>query len=129
MLNSEELEQRVIFEWANFNLSKYPMLKFLNSSANGMKTAIKTAIRAKKTGMKRGYPDIFLPYPSNGYHGLFIELKRMNNKALKISKGKATLEQLVWINYLNSVGYLAVICYGSEEAINTIQKYLNKDND
>lgn len=125
MLNNEELEQKIIFDWANFNLAKYPMLRFLNSSANGMKTTIKTAIRAKKTGMKKGYPDIFLPHPNKDYHGLFIELKRKENKTLKLSKGRVTPEQVQWINYLNSVGYLAIIAYGAEEAINAIKDYLN----
>lgn len=124
MLNNEELEQKTIFEWANLNTGKYPMLKYLNASLNGVRTTIKTAIRAKKTGMKKGYPDIFLPYPNKGYHGLFIELKRNKNTNLKISKGYLTPEQKEWLDYLNNNNYLAVVCYGSMEAIKQIQDYL-----
>lgn len=35
----------------------------------------------KAAGLKSGVPDICLPVPSNGFHGLYIELKFGANKA------------------------------------------------
>lgn len=30
----------------------------------------------KRLGMRKGFPDLFIPQSKKGYHGLFIELKR-----------------------------------------------------
>ena len=34
--------------------------------------------------------------------------------------------QKEWIEYLNSVGYLAVICYGAEQALDILKKYISE---
>lgn len=72
--------------------------------------------RLKKLGMSKGFPDLQFPAPRNGYHGLYIELKRDE-------KAKPTPEQVEWVEYLNSQGYYAVICHGVAEAIKEINKY------
>lgn len=58
-----------------------------------------------------------LAYPSNGYHGLFIELKRRDG-------GKVSPAQQEWINRLNKARYLAVVCHGAKEAVEIIKRYL-----
>lgn len=117
-------EQLKIFEWAKLHQKRYPCLKYLNSSQNGLKiNSLKSAIRAKKAGMKKGYPDIYLPYKNNCYAGLFIELK-----APKPASSKVSEEQKDWINYLNTQNYLAVIIYGGDDAINLINLYINNAN-
>lgn len=119
----EHVEQVKVFDWARLYESKYKCLKYLNSSQNGVRiTNIRGAVRAKKAGMRAGFPDIFLPYPTQLYAGLFIELKRPIIKGQ--SKPVVSKEQKEWIEYLNSVGYKAVVCYGANEAIQTICDYL-----
>lgn len=71
----------------------------------------------KMQGVKPGVPDIFLAYPKNDKHGLFIELK--NNK-----KSRTSLSQQEWIAKLNTAGFLAKICYGWEDAWSCIEEYL-----
>lgn len=120
----EYMEQVKVFDWARLYTNKYKCLKYLNSSQNGVRiTNIRGAIRAKKAGMRAGFPDIFLPYPTQLYAGLFIELKRPIIKGQ--NKPVVSKEQKEWIEYLNSVGYKAVVCYGSNEAIQTICDYLS----
>lgn len=68
--------------------------------------------------MVKGYPDIFLPVRNRTHNGLFIELKRVKN-------GVVSPEQRDFISFLNSQGYLAVVCKGSQSAIETIESYLN----
>jgi|TARA_R100000458_G_C8025778_1_gene83498 hypothetical protein len=72
--------------------------------------------KAKATGYKKGFPDLFLYEPRGSYHGLGIELK--------IKYNKPTGEQLGWIKRLTDNGYLACVCYGIDEALGIIDKYL-----
>lgn len=123
--NREQELQIAIFSWANYNLKKYPELKLLNSSLNGVFIINKLhSYHAKLSGMKKGYPDMFLPVARCGYHGLFIELKIKQNKDMKISKGRLTDEQKQWLQDLNNQGYLAVASYGYDSTIELIENYL-----
>ncbi len=99
---------------------KEPRLRLLNASLNGMRaSSIHQAVAAKKSGMKKGYPDLFLPVPTGVWPGLFIELKRKDGKASDVSK-----EQRQWIDDLREQGYHAVVCYGWESAAQVIAEYL-----
>lgn len=123
MQNIEYQNQVALFEWANIESKKIPCLALLNASMNGVKLLnIKAGARAKRAGMKKGYPDIFLPVARGEYFGLFIELKRQ--KTLNSSKGILTAEQKWWLDSLNSQGYRAVVCYGFYEARDVILEYL-----
>ena len=72
--------------------------------------------KLKKTGLKNGIPDLFVPMPNNNYHGLFIELKS--------ASGKLSDNQKIWIDKLNINGYKAVVCYSLDDAIEKIKLYL-----
>ena len=74
--------------------------------------------KAKATGMKKGVPDLFIYEPRGSYHGLAIELKTGYNKASK--------PQLYWQKELIKRGYKAEICTGIDEALDTINTYLNE---
>ena len=76
-------------------------------------------IKAKKSGYKRGFPDLFIYEPIGKFHGLAIELKTGYNRATK--------EQLWWRNELNKKNYVAEICYTLEETIKVIETYLKGD--
>jgi len=117
--NSEYETQKLIFQWAKFMEGKYPELVLLNASLNGVRLTIGQAKKAKAAGMKKGYPDLFLPVARGGYHGLFIELK--------VGKNKATKEQAWWIKELLKQGYYACVCYGYDATINTIEQYLREE--
>jgi len=114
---NEYHNQKMIFEWAEFQKGKYPELSLLNGSLNGVKLTIGQAMKAKRGGLKKGYPDLFLPVARGKYHGLFIELKYGNNKP--------STEQIYWLSRLEGEGYMAEICYGAKEAIELILAYLN----
>ena len=74
-------------------------------------------IKAKKSGYKKGFPDLFIYEPRGTYHGLAIELKVVYNKASK--------PQIHWFNELNKRGYVAEICNGIDEVLAIIDRYLN----
>ena len=109
-------EQKVIFEWAFLQQTRYPELKYMHASLSGVKLPIGLAMKCKRAGMKRGVPDIDLPAKRGEYSGLNIELK--------IGKNKPSKEQIETIEFLNSQGRYACVCYGAREAIDKIIWYL-----
>lgn len=115
---SEHQEQCAVFSWAAHNSAKYPELRFMFGTLNGVRLQIGQATKAKKAGNKRGVPDIILPYNNGKYNGLFIELKIPGNKPSK--------EQMEYINFLRSQNYFADVRVGSVEAINLIIDYMEK---
>jgi hypothetical protein len=115
---SEHHEQVAIFEWVKLNLAKYPQLENLFAIPNGGQRSPVTGAMLKAEGVRSGVADIMLAYPCNGYHGLFIELKRRDG-------GKVSPQQQDWINRLNKAGYLAIVAYGAKEAVKIITDYLN----
>lgn len=115
---SEANEQEAVMIWAAHNLWKYPCLRWLFHIPNGGYRNAAEAVHFKRLGVKAGVPDLFLPHPSNGYHGLFIEMKS--------EKGRPSALQKEWAEWLNKSGYMAVVCYGAGNAINTLEAYLNE---
>lgn len=113
MLKTYEcIEQKKIFRYASMRKE----LKWLFAIPNGGKRNIKEAVNLKAQGVKAGVPDMFLPLARNGYHGLFIELK--------VGKNKTSDAQDEFISDISANNYRCEVCYGAEEAIKVIEKYL-----
>jgi len=113
---TEYSEQCLIFQWSKLSEKRYPMLKLLHSSIMGTPMSRNQRFNLAKSGAKSGLPDIFLPYPSSGYFGLYIELK--------IKGGQVRPNQKVWLENLSRAGYFTKVCYGSKEAIEVIEAYV-----
>ena len=71
----------------------------------------------KEMGVKAGVSDVFLPVARGGCHGLWIEMKRLRS-------GRATKEQLEWIEEMIGQGYAATVCRGWEQAAQVITRYM-----
>ena len=117
MSATEFQEQSALFEWAALSEGKYPELRWMHSIPNGGYRPPKTAAILKLTGVKAGVPDICLPVARNGFHALYIELKR-------VSGGAVSASQRIWLNALTEQGFKAVVCKGADEAIRVILEYL-----
>ena len=115
---TETAEQQTLFQWARMMCGKWPELKLLYHIPNEGERSQKTGARMKAEGLKKGVPDICLPVARGGNHGLYIELKRVENS-------RVTQEQLEWIEALMAQGYVAAVCRGCDEAIRLITDYLN----
>lgn len=111
----EAIEQERVIKWARDNENNYPFLWLLHSSLNGVKLSKNQAGRAKTQGMLSGVPDLFLPVPKNGYHGLFIEMKS--------GKGRLSTNQTCFLSKVELLGYKIAVCYSANEAIKTIENY------
>jgi hypothetical protein len=119
-------EQVKLFQMRDLYLSKYPDLKYLNSSLCGIRLSIGLAVKAKRMGMPKGFPDINLPTKRSNFSGLYIELKRPAIKSLGVKAGTLKKEQKEWIAYLGSQGYFVDVCRGAENALNIILGYLDQ---
>ena len=108
-----EIQEAVV----NFLNIKYPGVLYC-ASAGGMRTSMRQAIKMKRTGYKKGFPDLQIMHPTKLHHGLFIEIKT--------SKGQASPEQKAWRDELNKRGYRAVICKGLDACILEIITYMNE---
>ena len=111
--------QKSVIKWSQQPKvrSTFPDLKMLYHVPNERLCSARQGMELKRMGVKKGVPDLVLPVPSNGYHGLFIELKTQT--------GTVSQEQMWWIKELQSRGYKSAVCYSFEETINTLICYLS----
>lgn len=108
---SEASEQIKVVQYCD--LLGYPVFHI----ANQRRCDPKTGAHLKRQGLRPGVPDLCIPRARGGFHALYIEMKD--------TKGKLTSEQLEWIKLLRSEGMCAYCCYGADNAIALIEKYMN----
>lgn len=113
---SEAEEQELLIKWAGANRGKYPALHRLFHIPNGGQRHPAEATHLKKMGVKAGVPDLFLPFPCNGFHGLWVEMKSLT--------GRPTALQLDWLEFFRKSGYAAFVCVGFEAARDCIVAYM-----
>lgn len=108
----------MLFTWAMWQQEGRPELKLLYHVPNGGKRDAKTGRALKRQGVKAGVPDLCLPVARGGYHSLYIELK--------VGKNTTSPKQKEWIAALRQQGNYVSVCYGWEEAKETIENYLDE---
>ena len=112
---TERQENFALMNWVNH---QYEIREVFLHIANEYKgNAIGGKIR-QRIGVKPGVSDYFLPIPKGNYHGLWIELKRKKNAICSVN-------QKVWIEKMQNLGYAAYFCYGADEAIKCIKTYMD----
>lgn len=111
---SESQEQIAAMEWLRLqypNIAEHTM-----HIGNERKASYFVGYIMKQMGVLKGASDLFMAWPSGGFHGLFIEVKSKT--------GKPTAYQLAFLERMNKVGYLAKVCYGADEVISTMREYI-----
>lgn len=116
-IQHEANEQEKLFRWAAYMAAVRPELSLMFHVPNGGSRNKMEAANLKRQGVKPGVPDIFLPVPSDDFHGLFIEMK--------YGKNTLTDNQKKFISNLKKQGYAVAVCYSCDEAIADICKYLH----
>lgn len=114
---SEDEEQIQVVKWAELQMGRWPDLQWLYHIPNGGKRRRTEAARFKAMGVKAGVPDLCLPVPKGGYHGLYIEMKRQEG-------GKLSKDQQEWIEGLDKNGYCVRRCDGARQAIDVLEEYM-----
>lgn len=111
----EHTEQVSLFRWWKRQYRSHPALLF--AIPNGGARDRITGKRLKDEGVRAGMPDICLPWPSGGCHGLFIELKRQRGGTVSKAQAEA-------LSALRKAGYRAEVCKGWQAARAVIENYL-----
>jgi len=118
MKHDETNEQIAAMDWLRL---QYPQIALHTIHiGNERKSTHFAGYIMKRKGVLKGASDLFIAWPANGFHGLFIEVK---SKA-----GKPTMEQLEFLERVRSVGYEGKICYGADEVIEAIKFYLKANH-
>lgn len=116
LIASEAQEQTALFSWAKY----HQICKdYLIAIPNGGSRHPVEARNLKRQGVRAGVSDIFLAYPMNSHHGLWIELKSLRHTA------KLTIAQQTWLTRMRNAGYVAVCVAGWEIAKHVIEIYLD----
>ena len=113
-MKQEALVQSAFCTYLKYN---YPKIRYC-ASLGGIRTSMKQAVLAKKTGYVKGFPDMQILKVNHLYAGLFLEIKADK-------KCYPTKEQKQWVEYLNEAGYYAKVVKGLDECIETADWYLN----
>lgn len=113
---TESVEQQQLFAWARLQSGACPELEYMHHVPNGGLRNKAVAAKLKAEGVKSGVPDICLPVPRTGHHGLYFEMKRRGEKESD--------EQKRWLAFLNKQGYKTATCHGCEEAILLVCTYM-----
>lgn len=115
-MRSEDTEQINVVSWANWNMNRYPELRWLFHVPNGGSRNRAEAVKFKQMGVKAGVSDLCLPFPRGIYCGLFIEMKYGNNRQQDTQKE--------FLADMAAAGHFVATCYSAEEAIKVLEEYL-----
>jgi len=113
---SEHEEQCLVIARAEALAPCVPALRMLFAIPNGGHRHKATAGKLKAEGVRSGVPDMCLPVPVGGHHGLYIEIKAQGGRVSDVQKE--------WIAALRAQGYRAEVCVGADAAWDVICEYL-----
>lgn len=123
----EDDEQIAFVQWCRLN---HIIVHHSGNEVGGSSNAVKVrAIKMKRLGTSKGFPDllVFIPvYGTTGevdcYQMCAIEMKRKTG-------GRISTEQKEWLEILQASGAMCAVCKGAEEAIkfiDAIRKEINE---
>ena len=122
----EEDEQMAFVEWCRFNQI---IVHHSGNEIGGSTQAMKSrAVKMKKMGTSKGFPDLLVFIPVYGATGE-IDCYQMCAIEMKRKKGSTTSkEQKEWLAILQSAGAMSAVCKGADEAIEFVQKIKEEIN-
>jgi hypothetical protein len=114
---SELAECKAFWEWSQLN----PQIKdYLIKNTNEGPRSAHYGCTLRKIGLRPGLPDYHLPISNMKYHGLWIEMKRINSQ-----KHQKDEHQTSWLDRLNLIGHYATYAYGWYDASKIVTAYLD----
>lgn len=123
----EEDEQIAFVQWCRLNKI---IVHHSGNEIGGSTAAMKArAIKMKKMGTSKGFPDLLVFIPVYGTTG-DIDCYQMCAIEMKRQKGSITSpDQRKWLEILTESGVLCSICKGAEEAIKFVESIKKEINE
>ena len=115
-MTPENTLQAECIRWFRRQYPKIRLHSIPNGALIGGKNKFAVLNMLKATGLLKGCPDLFLPKPRGGFHGLYIEMK--------VGKNKPSPEQKAFIDDLIKDNYGVICCYSFEEFKLLVTSYL-----
>lgn len=115
----EHAEQIVVVEYMKL---RHPKVRFFAVPNGGQRNKV-VAAQLKAEGVSPGVPDLVFPTARGGYFGLYLEMKKRELRGWP--KPVTRDNQTEWLDYLGLEGYETAVCYGANEAIETIDAYMS----
>lgn len=97
---------------------RHPDVIFTSALGGIPAKSIQEAVRRKRLGYRKSWPDLTFLEPRGPYHGLLMELKKTGGRC-------DDRDQIDFLIEADKRGYKAVCCIGHKIAIKTIDEYLN----
>ena len=110
--NEESRVQRACVAWFKY---QFPDVLIMSLPNGGYRNKIEAGI-LKAEGVLAGASDLLIAKPSNGYCGLWIEMK--------VEKGKQSPAQKEFEKNATRNGYKYVVCRSLEQFIYEVKEYL-----
>ena len=137
---SEHKEQRAVIDWAWIAARRWPQYAVtIEKKVNGCYIEIPSlpvvaipnggrrdkigAVMLRAEGLRKGFPDLIVPIPIGEHVGLAIEMKKRDGIPSDIKEHQKT-----WLDFLEQQGWKSIVCFGSDHAIEQIEKYLENSN-
>jgi hypothetical protein len=125
---SEEAIHKAVVDYADRLAFERPELQLLFHPPNGGKMPRGSAGKLKGMGMRKGVPDLLLPYASqkskwtdaDRYSGLALELKSAD--------GYLRSEQAWWLRQLKKQGWAVAVARSIGGAIHILNSYLDGEH-
>lgn len=113
-------------------LSKYVMLQYpsvvFSSDSSGIKLNQGQAMKLKAMRSQHKHLDMFFAEPKGKYHGLYLELKKIDDSPFlkdgSLSTSKHVQEQLEQILIMRKKGYAAYFAVGLDQSKLIVDRYL-----
>lgn len=120
----EEDEQITFVQWCRLNgIAVHHSGNEIGGSTSAMKAR---AVKMKKMGTSKGFPDLLLFIPIYGitgdvdsYQMCAIEMKRRKG-------GTVSKEQRKWLEIMQASGAMSAVCHGADEAIAYVEAIMKE---
>ena len=120
---SEHNQQKAVINWFKVKYPKFAGCLFAIPNGTYLsgdsKRRGQQMNKLKSEGFKPGVSDLFLAVPKHGFCGLWIEMKDIKKKIKSVSDS-----QMEHLTLMDKMGYGAIWCSGSQQAIDTITSYI-----